>query len=161
MRGGQDPTRPIRHVIVAVAGVALLVAWKRHTDGAKHPKHDAITSEASGTTTREGNPLQPDAYMHLSRASSPLMVVLIGGVNTLAAVLPMTWVRRYVFPRLRRTERGLAATRLITDCYLVGILTIEFAALMTVHPNASWIYPAIALYGLLESTSGHTAGSVD
>jgi hypothetical protein len=92
--------------------------------------------------------LAPDAFMKVESASSPIMFVIIWIVNLMAAALPMTWVRRFVFPYLRSTHRRMFWTRFIVDAYLVLIIAIEVAALALARPDGPLIFPILAVYGL-------------
>jgi hypothetical protein len=92
--------------------------------------------------------LKPDAYMPFRGASSPLMYIVIATVNALAAPLPMTWVRRFVYPLLRRSSSTLGWTRVIVDGYLVALIALETAALFLARPDGSVLAPIIAIYGL-------------
>lgn len=86
--------------------------------------------------------------MRFKGVSSPLMYVVIGLVNLLAAILPMTWVRRLLFPWLRRSSATFVWTRVIVDAYLVLIIAVEVVALCRARPGGNWIWPIIAIYGL-------------
>lgn len=105
--------------------------------------------EREAAPIRETNvKLKPDAYMPFRGASSPLMYIVITGVNALAAPLPMTWVRRFAYPRLRRTNQSMRWTRVIVDGYLVSIIALEATALFLARPGGNALPVAIAIYGL-------------
>ncbi|WP_144118429.1 ion channel [Catellatospora sichuanensis] len=109
---------------------------------------DADQADVTSNDKATALPLAPDAFMRLRNVSSPLMYVLIGLVNLLAAPLPMTWMRRFVFPYLRSSARRIFWTRVIIDGYLVLVIGIEALALYLAKPASSIAFVAIAIYGL-------------
>jgi len=63
----------------------------------------------------------------------------------------MTWVRVFVFPRLRRSKKTVGYTKLLVDLYIVALLGVEIATLcFWAHPGVALWCKAIAAFGLID-----------
>lgn len=95
--------------------------------------------------------LKNDAFMRLRGADS--LVVLFAGLlsNLLLGVAPLTYLRHWKFPEWRNDPHRIRYTKLAVELWTFFLLGLEtFILFVAVRPGGPWIWPALAIWGLVD-----------
>lgn len=96
-------------------------------------------------------PLKPDAFMRIQANGSPLFWAATASINVVLALSPMTWIRVFFFPYLRRHAHTVTFTKVIVDVYVGGLLAVETVTLcFFTQPGSGWTCKALAIFGLVD-----------
>jgi hypothetical protein len=93
--------------------------------------------------------LKPDAFIKIRWDNS--LVLLFAGIltNLILLMCPMTLIRKFMFPLLRRDPGLIKYTKLIIEFYVFLLIFLEAITLFCfARPDFHWICIGVAIFGL-------------
>ena len=95
--------------------------------------------------------LKPDAFMVLRWNGSFILLIYGLLTNVLLLLCPLTYVRHFLFPTLRRNPKTIAITKLIVDSYVLSLLSVQAVLLFCVAtPEAHRWIVVVAIFSLVD-----------